>query len=384
MSGRRAWVGMMLLAGFYAVTAPDQSPLQGCAPVPRPGQWVDIRDESALIVWDSKSGTEHFVRRAQFETQADDFGFMVPTPSRPDLGEVDDRVFETAGMLTAPRHFYQTTTKSEFGFGNWTDVMFSMAVTSMPAPNAMPQGVAVLEEKQVAGFDATVLQADDTQALADWLDKHGYESRPALTEWLKWYVDHKWIITAFKLSRSAQGDRDHLNTKSIRMSFQTDKPFYPYREPEDMRRPSGQGSRTLRVFVLSDQKYEGTLGESEAWPANTMWANDVSSMAGNITSRLKLSDPELASSVQGARYLTEFEDRSFPRPGTDEIYFRSAADQSSKERLPIGHTSVVIEYWPGPRGAVMLIALAIVSAVCFAAFLVRRTMTRRVQAPASA
>ena len=36
-----------------------------------------------------------------------------------------------------------------------------------------------------------------------------------------------------------------------------------------------------------------------------------------------------------AWFLTEFEDRSSPRPGTDEVYFGPAPDQSPVERPPI-------------------------------------------------
>src|SRR5262249_31099362 len=36
-----------------------------------------------------------------------------------------------------------------------------------------------------------------------------------------------------------------------------------------------------------------------------------------------------------AYWLTEFEDRSSPRPGTDEVYFEPAADASPVARPPI-------------------------------------------------
>ena len=362
MSFRHLLIGLGLTACVMLAAVEEQTPLQGCAPVLHRGQWVDIRDESALIVWDSTSKTEHFVRRASFETQAEDFGFLVPTPAQPDLGEVDDRVFESAGRLTAPRHVFEQEIKTVFGFGDLWKFGEKHAPTTeaaMAEKSAARPTVEVLEQKKVAGFDATVLRADDAQALAEWLEAHGYEARPALTRWLQWYVDHHWIITAFKLTRN---EHQAVEAKSLRMSFQTDRPFYPYREPEDMRNPSGQGARTLRVFFLSDQQYEGTLGDEGNWPASAVWANDIHGMAQNITSHLKLEDSDLGKSLQNAKYLTEFEDGSFPRPGTDEVYFRPASNQSTRERPPIVHKTVVIHYWPGPWGAVGVAGLVLVLA----------------------
>ncbi len=355
MRMRRLLFGGILMTCVLAVAVEQQRPLEGCAPAPQRGQWVDIRDESALIIWDAETKTEHFIRRASFETAAADFGFLVPTPTQPELGEADDRVFESLGQKTAVRHVYQEKIETVFGFGSvlpgarWDKSVAGAA----PAPNAMPRAVVeVLDEKQVAGFDAAVLRADDAQALAEWLDKHGYEARPALTEWLTWYVENKWIITAFKMTK---GERPTFEAKSVRMTFKTDRAFYPYREPADMRNPSGQGSRALRVFVLSDQRYEGALGESGLWPGEAQWANDISNSVSWLAGGLKLDETDYANILERTKYLTEFEDRSFPRPGTDEVYFRPATDQSTKERPPIIHTATVIQYWPGPWGAVVLV-----------------------------
>lgn len=55
---------------------------RACAPAPRPGQFVRIAEESAIVIWDETTRTQHFIRRATFDTDAPDFGFLVPTPNR--------------------------------------------------------------------------------------------------------------------------------------------------------------------------------------------------------------------------------------------------------------------------------------------------------------
>ena len=47
------------------------------------------------------------------------------------------------------------------------------------------------------------------------------------------------------------------------MSFKTEKPFYPYREPEaqkDKKPANGDSTRLLRVFVIARERFGGTLG----------------------------------------------------------------------------------------------------------------------------
>jgi hypothetical protein len=356
---RRKIVAITLAAGSLLAAIPRQSPLIACAPAPRQGESVRISGEAALIVWDPTSKTEHFVRRANFETKAKDFGFLVPTPTQPELGEVDEGVFSSAAGLTRPRIVHEKVIKTVFGFGRGPDGSSLESISAKA--DAPPAGVKVLHQQQVAGFDATVLKADDPRALLEWLGQHGYESRPELVEWLKWYTDHAWIITAFKLTQGGGGNGQPGN-KAVRMSFHADRPFYPYREPEDMRKPGG-ASRVLRVFFLADQKYEGTLGDGGNWPGSTVWADDVSGRAQPLTKPLNITDSTLASSLEGARYLTEFQDDSNPRPGTDEVYFRPASDQSTLERPPIVYYDVEVRQWPGPEGGIVLIIIPVMIAV---------------------
>lgn len=96
--------------------------------------------------------------------------------------------------------------------------------------------VRVLDEQRVAGFDAVVLSADDPAALALWLKDRGFAQGPALTEWLAPYVSKRWILTAFKdrERKPAPGAETRvIGTSAVRMTFKTDRPFYPYREPRD-------------------------------------------------------------------------------------------------------------------------------------------------------
>ena len=291
-----------ILAAIFVAT-----PSLACAPAAGEGRFVHVGAEDALIVWDGPAQREHFIRRAMFDTNARDFGFLVPTPGKPELGEADDGIFERLGQITASQ---RTEDK-----------------------RVAPAAVTVLEQKIVAGYDAAVLEATDANALYDWLKAHGYRSDPELVAWTRPYVERGWKITAFRIA----GDAPKVATRALRMSFQTDRPFFPYHEPATQRAGEAGGrDRLLRVYFLADARFGGAIGGREAWPGRTLFSRRIDD--AQRLELLKLAGlPILAGG--GGRWLTAFEDRASPRPGTDEVFFGRSADQSPVERAPVQGSS---------------------------------------------
>jgi hypothetical protein len=307
--------------------------VEGCARMPPRGFRVEVSEETAIIVWDAANKMEHFIRKANFKTAAPDLGFLVPTPSQPTITEVDQKAFVDLAHITAPRVVYAQggppPPAPPRGCG--------CAVESRHFTKAAPgeSAVRVLEEKQVAGQDIAVLEADDAAGLNQWLADHGYPSSPEIEAWLEPYIAGKWAITAFKFSKPAEGIDSSLPTTAVRLSFAADAPVYPYREPvgsETEATPGEVAPRLLRVYLLSDQRMEGNLGaEAKPWAGQTVWANVLRpDQASLLAEQLKLTD----NAPEAPWYLTEFEDHSSPRPALDDLYFGKAANQGTVERPP--------------------------------------------------
>jgi hypothetical protein len=322
----------LLLIGTLVVLPGD---VQGCGGAYHPGERVDVADETALIIWDEATKTEHFIRSASFVGSAYDFGFLVPTPTKPDLNEADSELFANLAAITKPKVEYRLEPQIPFGCGG------GVASTARSPADELPAGVVVLDKKRVGGFVATVLgfRKDKKQDLKDaaadfldWLNRNQYAVRPDLEEWLLPYIRDDWVITAFKVALSGQNNKG-LKTSTVRMSFQTEKPFFPYREPADQRDEKAWNvPRLLRVFIAARQRMAGKLGNgTSSWPAQTKWANALKDEERlDILKRAKLTD----STAPERWWLTEFEDRSTPRPGTDEVYFEPSADRSAVARHP--------------------------------------------------
>ena len=347
-------LGGLLLAGL--VTGLPQTRSWGCAPVPPEGYGVSILKEFALIVWEPASKIEHFIRVADFDTDAPEMGFLVPTPTVPELFEVDgDALAAQLRRNTKARRVIERSTVTKFGLGPWRAFT---ALTGVSESSPTPGGVDVIAQYDVAGYEASVLRADDPQLLKTWLADHGYVTRDSIEAWLKIYTDQEWIITAFKVSQSKKSGS--LKTHAVRMTFPSEQPFYPYREPHpethaknQANQPSGSpGNRLLRVFLLADQRYEATIGRDQKWHAKTVFSKHVESFATQAVAR--------SLSVDAVpMHLTEFEDHASPRPGFDELYFRAADDQTVMERPPVIIRHTTVEYFPGWGGAILIVCVLV-------------------------
>ena len=71
---------------------------------------------------------------------------------------------------------------------------------------------------------------------------------------------------------------------------------------------------------------------SKTYPGKVVFANPTADIQRNVfATQLALSNEQLPAKM----WLTVFEDRSSPRPGTDEVYFSTAAQQTPVEPPPV-------------------------------------------------
>ncbi len=333
---------------------------------------VQVDSEKAVIIWDEQSKTEHFIRNAQFSGTAKEFGFLVPTPSVPELTETAND-FDLFKPMTKPEDVYE----DKFDGFDFTTLFLSRlfgpliidyeltsadATITPAATAASASPVRVLSQKQIAGYDAAILEANNAAALNAWLKKHGYQSSPELATWLEKYVKANWKITAFKVAQDGDGEALPMMLGVVRMSFKTDRPFYPYREPVSPAANENKNSpaRLLKVWFLSQKKMNATIGEESAvkWPANTYWSNIINAgQREEIANHFKVPIDQLPAQT----WMTEFNDNSSPRPATDELFFSAATDQSSVKPPPNVH----FNEWQFPLPFDLVLLLLIVPTAIF-------------------
>lgn len=327
----------LALATSVAVSSPfGTRAAHACATAPMRGEAVRVVDEEALIVWDEATQIEHFVRRATFRSSARAFGFLVPTPTKPELAEIDNRIFDELAQFLVPKVIYDDGGFSVEPTLSWFFFMRSAQKSAAVEVSAAP--VRVLDARNVAGYDAVVLEADRADALSKWLADHGFTEGDHLTAWLEPYVEKRWKITAFKVDDDddrSRGQARAFGTQAVRMSFRTDRPFFPYREPSDQRETMpaslstlGEIHRSLRLYVIGTERAEGTVGESTAFAGKTVFA-------GALTEHPIASIDAIAGGLKGRGYLTIMLDESGSRPGEEDLFFAPARDRSDVMIPPV-------------------------------------------------
>jgi hypothetical protein len=274
---------------------------RACCPVASDNRVVVNADQTVIMLWDAAERTEHFIRQASFKSDANDVGFIVPTPTRPQLEESGDAAFTTLLKITAPRQ-----------------APFRFPVPSCSVSDIDYSSVTVIEEKRVAGYDATVLTAKTGVALAAWLKDHGYRYSPQVAAWAQPYVAGGWMMVALKVAKPKDGRaQTDLRESALRLTFKTDRPLFPYREPESAvaAQKLGTSDRLLRIFFISDARYLAAFENGSAWSGRVVWSGDITGSRSQLLSELKLP----AQSGHSHWRLTEFEDHWPYAPAAGDV-----------------------------------------------------------------
>lgn len=313
-------IGLIFSLAIFFVMRDTPECLNACCPAFRAGADFRIADQRILIAWDPQTKIEHFVREAAFKGTSEndsDFGFLVPSPTQPQIEESAASVFSLLDQKIQPR----IEVKDRWGVDPFPLLLSPFALmqeakvgVGRTTDSQVPPAVAVLQNKKVAGYEVAVLKANDANELVQWLKDNQYQARKDLEEWVVPYVEQGWVITAFKYDSSSQ--RTQVGT--VRISFATETPIFPYRVPKDQFTEEGRGN-LLQVFVVGPGRASGSLGQS---PSTESWQR------GKLRFSMPVERTELERLIGAAvpseeiktndsLWLTAWDDRTWPSSDQD-------------------------------------------------------------------
>ncbi len=165
------------------------------------GAYARIAGERSLVVWDLKARREHLVQKAWFEGDGKAIVLFVPTPSAPQVAKVKDGVIDRVAALVDG--------------------------DALPVPEAPAGGADVMLRVRVDEIEISSLTPG---AMSSWLAANALAPDRALIAWADGYPQ-SWSITAVRFTPRGDPARRVIEAPTLRFSFATDTPVYPYSEP---------------------------------------------------------------------------------------------------------------------------------------------------------
>ncbi|MDM8549864.1 DUF2330 domain-containing protein [Desulfobacterales bacterium HSG2] len=216
----------LMLAALVHIIVTGQVLADGCFVWDR-GADLNEPSQKAVIWWDGTR--EVLLLQVRYEGPAEDFAWIVPLPSKPEISAVD-------------------ADKSPFAeISLYTQKRIGWAYRSIERG-----GVTVLERRIAGVYDIAVLSSADAGALGGWLNRNGFAFPASRTDVLEHYTRKGWVYAAMRIDRKSLGKDEisELRTgelQPVRFSFPADEAVYPLRISS-----VNAGETEIQLYVLAD------------------------------------------------------------------------------------------------------------------------------------
>jgi hypothetical protein len=191
--------------------------------------------QKVFITFDPQEKVESFTVQPKFEGNADDFGMVIPTPSKPKLDEMPRDFFKELAVFSILKKRQQPQSKllpvpdqNRFLFGAFNAPKNASKPDGLGLPR--PPAVKVLEAGVVGNLDYKIIEAGRADDLFAWLkeNKYTYSGDEGT---LDFYIKKKWLFTVMKIDtmqmkRRPDGSFDGEVTPT-RFQFASEQLVYP-------------------------------------------------------------------------------------------------------------------------------------------------------------
>lgn len=307
----------------------DRAKADGGAFYP-PGYYVSETGQKALIYYQNQ--TENLVVSTSFQGNSQDFAWVIPTPSKPEVFKSSNSLFTTLTKITRTNDY----TSSVY------DTMPTLGTKS-------ESSVQVIEEKTIDIYDTAILKATDDKALAQWLQDHGYTFPQNKSYMLQDYINNNWYFVIAKIQNALIQDSDiktQLSTGTItplRLQFQSSKIIYPMkltRLAHDYAKENNPDKTTsearldqyfpemqINLYVLTDSKT--TQNQLETNWANWINSKDIANLNNSVTEEDWIKGNKLFLTKMGS---------SINIQNVDNDFIITKADNNSVYPVPVYKT----------------------------------------------
>ena len=155
--------------------------------------------QKGVIVFDGN--TELLILQVAYEGEMNDFAWIIPVPSYPNINKTSSYIFEELHYLTEPE--YKRAPNLFFGtLGGSTKMQLS-------------EGVTVHEQMQVGIYEVTILSSENPEELINWLNNNNYSVSSKAEPVLDFYIQKGWYFIAMRINLVPYDERLINSLKKI-------------------------------------------------------------------------------------------------------------------------------------------------------------------------
>ncbi len=234
------------------------APASACGGFFCSNQPIDQSGENIVFSVEEDGAIEAHVQ-ILYQGAAEQFAWILPTPSAPALSVGTDALFRALDQATRPVFFTRSETtgtcRSEPSCYDYYDSdrggpPFAGGFTDAGAAAAPDGGVDVVFRGNVGPYDAAVLTATDVNALYDWLNEYDYQIPESARPEIDAYIATGSYFVALRL----QKDRAVGEIQPIVLRYTNGEPCIPIR----LTRIAAVDDMPIRAYFLASQGMRST------------------------------------------------------------------------------------------------------------------------------
>lgn len=213
------------------------------------------------VIW-YQDNRETLILSTTFKGDVEEFVWVIPVPERPEVEKSKDELFTSLEDYTQPPQPEYDKAPLLGGVGNLN--------SEQKTPT-----VRVVETKRVDIYDTVVLEANDADALQDWLTDNSYDYPENKRHLLEHYIQKNWYFVVAKINDTALGyTASQLRTghaTPLSITFDTPNIIYPLRisglGAEDVK---DKGKIGAYSFESGSQEWSMKATPNPEGPSNTL------------------------------------------------------------------------------------------------------------------
>ena len=183
---------------------------------------VPVEQTGEQILFGMNGGKITAQIQINYAGEAEDFAWLLPVASRPEITLGSAAAFTNLGQRTAPSWQLTWNNQNSQCNGWWYYPSFSEgAVDDDGVPDG--GGVSVLARKEVGPFDTVVLESNSTDDLLQWLADNDYAQPPSARALIDHYVKQDMVFVALRLLK----DEPTGAIQPISLTFEEANPCVP-------------------------------------------------------------------------------------------------------------------------------------------------------------